>query len=195
MNATPNPELRSQRSRRAILDAALELAVRDGYARVTVDAIAAAAGVGKQTIYRWWPGKASVLLEALNDRTGPARDVPNSGDLGRDLTSGTQAVVRLLDSGLGTVWRALVAEAQTDPGLAEELRASFFEPRMQRWQARLDAAVATGELRADAPTRTMVEHLFGPIYYRLLLGTAPLDPADTAHVEYFLNGVRSPDCP
>ncbi|MER7773150.1 TetR/AcrR family transcriptional regulator [Kitasatospora sp. NPDC096140] len=63
------------------LDATLELAVRDGYAKVTVEGITQAAGVGKQTIYRWWPSKAAVILEALNDRTGPFSGVPDTGDI------------------------------------------------------------------------------------------------------------------
>jgi AcrR family transcriptional regulator len=191
MNPPPNLDLRNQRSHRAILDAALDLALRHGYAQVSVDAIASAAGVGKQTIYRWWPGKAAVVLEAMNDRTGPARDVPDTGDFAADLTAGSQGVTRLLASELGTVWRALVAEAQTDPQLAETLRTTFFEPRIERWQQRLDAAVAAGELRADIPTRTMIELLFGPMYYRLLIGTAPLDPDDTSHVDCVLNGLRA----
>ncbi|MDH6133721.1 AcrR family transcriptional regulator [Kitasatospora sp. MAA4] len=191
MTQIPNPDLRNQRARRAILDAALELAVRDGYAKLTVEAIATAAGVGKQTIYRWWPGKAAVLLEAFNDRTGSARELPDTGDIAADITASTQAVIRLLDTDLGTVWRALLAEAQTDPRFAEELRSTFFEPRNQCWQERFEAAVTAGQLRADIPTRTMIEMLFGPVYYRLLIGATPLDPDDTARIDYFLNGLKA----
>ncbi|MER5642655.1 TetR/AcrR family transcriptional regulator [Kitasatospora sp. NPDC002227] len=192
MAQAPNPDLRSLRSHRAILDAAVELAIRDGYAKVTVEAIAQAAGVGKQTIYRWWHSKAAVLLEALNDRTGPAARVPDTGDLATDLATATRAVMLLFNTPLGTIWRGLIADAQSDTRLAENLRTSFFEPRTARWQERLDAAVTAGELRADVPTQTMVELLFGPVYYRLLLGTAPLDPdGTTARVDYLLNGLRA----
>ncbi|MFC9330388.1 TetR/AcrR family transcriptional regulator [Kitasatospora sp. NPDC057015] len=192
MTPAPNPELRNQRSHRAILDAALELALRDGYAKVTVEGIAQAAGVGKQTIYRWWPSRAAVVLEALNARTGPASQVPDTGDVEADITATAQAVVRLLGTDLGTVWRGLVADAQGDPRLAEELRRTYFEPRMARWQERLETAVAAGELRTDVPTRTIVELLFGPVYYRLLImGPDTLDPENTAaRVDYLLNGVR-----
>ncbi|GAA4831730.1 TetR/AcrR family transcriptional regulator [Kitasatospora terrestris] len=190
MPPAPNPELRNQRSHRAILDAALELTTRDGYTKVTVEAIAQAAGVGKQTIYRWWPSKAAVVLEALNDLTGPAGRVPDTGDVAADITVAAQAVTHMLGTDLGTVWRGLVADAQGDPRLAEDLRESFFEPRIARWQERLDTAVRAGQLRTDVPTRTIVELLFGPIYYRLLLGTDRLDPENTAaRVDYLLNGV------
>ncbi|MGW1536683.1 TetR/AcrR family transcriptional regulator [Streptomyces aureus] len=196
MHAAPNPDLRNPRVHRATLDAALELAIRDGYAKVTVEAIAATAGVGKQTIYRWWPHKAAVVLEALNDRTGPASRVPDTGDLAADLTAATGGVMRLLSTDLGAVWCGLIADAQSDTHLAENIRVTFFEPRIARWQERLDAAVATGELRADVSTRTMVELLFGPIYYRLLLGTGPLDPGNAAaHVDYLLNGMGNTTSP
>lgn len=191
MTPAPNPDLRNQRSHRAILDAALELSIRDGYAKVTVEAIAAAAGVGKQTIYRWWPSKASVVLEALNDCTGPAGRVPDTGDVAADIATAAQAVMRMLETGLGTVWRGLIADAQCDERLAEDLRTTFFEPRIARWQERLERAVAAGELRPDAPTRTMVELLFGPIYYRLLLNTDRLDPENIdIRVDFLLNGLR-----
>ncbi|GAA4983953.1 TetR/AcrR family transcriptional regulator [Kitasatospora paranensis] len=191
MAPAPNPDLRNRRSHQAILDAALELAARDGYAKVTVEAIAAAAGVGKQTIYRWWPSKAAVILEALNDRTGPFSGVPDTGDVAADMAAAAQGVVEAFGTDLGTIWRGLVADAQSDARLAGDLLTDFLEPRNKCWQDRLDAAVAAGELRADVPTRTMVELLFGPVYYRLLLGTDPLDPENTtARVEYLLNGLR-----
>ena len=191
MARTPNPELRSERSRRAILDAALGLAIRDGYARLTVDAIAAEAGVGKQTIYRWWHGKAAVLLEAINDRIGPATYVLDTGDIAADLTTQSNAVIALLNTDLGTVYRALLAEAQTDPRLAAGIRADFIEPRIERVQERLATAVQKGQLRADVPPRTIVELCFGPIYYRLILGTGPLDPEETAdRIEALLDGLR-----
>ncbi|MFF2194427.1 TetR/AcrR family transcriptional regulator [Streptomyces sp. NPDC058157] len=191
MPHAPNPDLRSPRVYRSTLDAALELATRDGYANVTVEAIAAAARVGKQTIYRWWPNKAAVLLEALNDRTGPASQVPDTGDITADLTAALQGVMNLLSTALGTIWRGLIADAQRDPRLAEDIRQTFFEPRMVRWEERLDAAIAAGQIRADVPTRSVVELLFGPVYYRLLLETDPLDPESAAaRVDYLLNGLK-----
>ncbi|MFD0531450.1 TetR/AcrR family transcriptional regulator [Kitasatospora arboriphila] len=192
MAPVPNPDLRNPRSHRAILDAALELAARDGYAKVTVEAIAAAAGVGKQTIYRWWPSKAAVVLEALNDRTGPFSGVPDTGDVVADMVAAAQGVIEALGTDLGTIWRGLVADAQGDARLA-----ATCSPSSSNRATRAGRTVSTrpsrlSELRADVPTRTMVELLFGPVYYRLLLGTDPLDPDDTtARVEWLLNGLRA----
>ena len=95
---TPDSTRRSERSRRAIYDAALALVGEVGYAKATVEGIAARAGVGKQTIYRWWPSKGAVLLEAfldLSDQAARAADdgqgmheIPDTGDLEADLKPG-----------------------------------------------------------------------------------------------------------
>ncbi|MGW2254612.1 TetR-like C-terminal domain-containing protein [Kitasatospora sp. NPDC001660] len=73
----------------------------------------------------------------------------------------------------GTIYRGIIAEAQSDPELAAALRATMLEPRIQRCVRRLDAAVAAGQLRADLPTRTMVDILYAPVYYRIFLGAGP----------------------
>ena len=88
--------------------------------------------------------------------------------------------IGLLDGELGTVYRALLAEAQNDPSLGAEIRASIIEPRIQRCRDRLDVAVAARQLRDDIPTRTIVELVYAPLYYRFLLGTDPLAPEQTA---------------
>ncbi|MBV6702242.1 TetR/AcrR family transcriptional regulator [Kitasatospora aureofaciens] len=173
MTPQPNPERRSERARRAILDAVFEVAAAKGYGKVTIEAIAAAAGVGKPTIYRWWPSKGAVALDAVNDRIGDSMDFPDTGDIAADLTAQLTAVATMLTGDIGTIYRGIIAEAQSDPGLAADLRATMLEPRIQRCVRRLDAAVAAGQLRADLPARTMVDILYAPVYYRILLGAGP----------------------
>lgn len=180
MAPAPNPDLRNPRAHQAILDAALSLTISNGYPRLTIDAIAAAAGVGRQTIYRWWPTKAAVVLEALNARIGPAIDFPDTGDIAADLATQSNAMIGLLEGELGAVYRALLAEAQSDPALAADIREGIIEPRIQRCRDRLDAAVAARQLRDDIPTRTIVELIYAPLYYRFLLGTDALAPEETA---------------
>ena len=87
---------RNERSRRAILDAALELATELGYQKLTIESVAARAGVGKQTIYRWWPSKGAVLFDALLARTQDtdgAGALPDTGDLVADLKAVLRATV------------------------------------------------------------------------------------------------------
>ncbi|MBV2364179.1 TetR/AcrR family transcriptional regulator [Streptomonospora nanhaiensis] len=187
------PARRSERSRRATLDAVFDLTVRRGYAAVTVEAIAAAAGVGKPTIYRWWPSKGALALEAISDRVGGVLDFPDTGDIAADLTSQITALVTLLNSGFGTVYRGVIAEAQGDPDLAAALRDTVVEPRSRVCQDRLAKAVAEGQLRGDVPVRVMVELLYAPVYYRFLLGTDPLSPRQVpGQVEAVLAGLRPP---
>ncbi|MEV7028376.1 TetR/AcrR family transcriptional regulator [Kitasatospora sp. NPDC093558] len=173
MSPQPNPERRSERARRAVLDAVFEVAAAKGYGKTTIEAIAATAGVGKPTIYRWWPSKGAIALDAVNDRIGDSMDFPDTGDITADLTAQLTAVAAMLTGDTGTLYRGIIAEAQSDPALAAALRATFLEPRIERCVRRLDTAVAAGQLRADLPTRTMVDILYAPVYYRVLLGAGP----------------------
>src|SRR3954464_5473965 len=118
----PDPTRRSERARRAILSAAFELCRERGYDRMSVEAIADRAGVGKQTIYRWWPSKGAVILDALNDYVGDVSDFPDSGDVRADLRQQMSGVSALLGSEeFGPVYRAVIASAQSDPELARAL--------------------------------------------------------------------------
>src|SRR4051812_8481063 len=120
---TPEASRRSERSRQAILTAAVELVGEVGYARLTIEAIAARAGVGKQTIYRWWPSKGAVVLDAfvaLGGSSEPAA-LPDTGDLEADLRTVLRATVQeLTDPRFELPSRALTAESQSDPALAQQ---------------------------------------------------------------------------
>ncbi|MFH8384732.1 TetR/AcrR family transcriptional regulator [Kitasatospora sp. NPDC018058] len=191
MTPQPKPERRSERARRAILDAVFEVAGAKGYGKTTIEAIAATAGVGKPTIYRWWPSKGAIALDAVNDRIGDSMDFPDTGDIAADLTAQLTAVAAMLTGDTGTLYRGIIAESQSDPDLAAALRATFLEPRIQRCVRRLDAAVAAGQLRADLPTRTMVDILYAPVYYRILLGAGPEETLRSPLlVETVLEGLR-----
>src|SRR5947208_4645148 len=112
----PNPERRSERARTAILDAAFALCGEQGYAATTMEGIAKLAGVGKQTIYRWWPSKAAVLQEALNEEVGTITDFPDTGDVVADLRTQMTGVAKLFASEEFSAYpRGLIAAAQTDP--------------------------------------------------------------------------------
>ncbi|MDA0563823.1 TetR/AcrR family transcriptional regulator [Streptomonospora sp. S1-112] len=190
-SGTPSPRRRSERSRRATLDAVFTLTVQRGYAAVTIEAIAAAAGVGKPTIYRWWPSKGALALEAINDKVGGVLDFPDTGDIAADLTSQLTALVALLNSDFGTVYRGVIAEAQGDPDLSAALRDTVIAPRSRACQDRLAKAVTDGQLRGDVPVRAMVELLYAPLYYRFLLHTDPLSTRQVAdQVEWALTGLR-----
>ena len=178
--SVPNAQRRSPEARRAILDAAISLISERGYANVTIEAIAASAGVGKTTIYRWWPSKGELSLEAINDRVGEAIDFPDTGDIEADLRHQLLEVARVLDGEIGVVFRGVVAEAQSTPSVGAALLDSIIEPRTRACEARLAKAVGDGQLRPDVATRMMVELIYAPLYYRVLFRYRPCSAPGTS---------------
>lgn len=149
--------------------AALELVEALGYARLTIEAVAARAGVGKQTIYRWWPSKGPLLFDAFVE-FGPAEpDVLPSGDLAVDLKRELWAAVgEFAERRFDQVCRVLVHEARTD------LVTLLLMPRRMVVEERLRSAQRLGEVRADVDVSAAAELLLGSVYQRWLLRTAPL---------------------
>ncbi|MFF7649546.1 TetR/AcrR family transcriptional regulator [Streptomyces sp. NPDC007983] len=199
----PNATRRSERSHRAILDAALELVAEVGYPKLTIEAIATRAGVGKQTIYRWWPSKAAVLLDAfvaLGERaareaegpeSGEAHAFPDTGDLEADLKLVLRATVDELRSPTYDVpYRALAAEGIVNPEIAAEFASRVLEPSLQLYVERLRAAQRAGQVAADLDPRIALELVTAPVTARWLLRTLPLSHAYAdAVVEMALRGL------
>lgn len=173
----PRGRPRSQAARRAVLDAALRLCLRDGYRGLTVKGIADAAGVGRQTIYRWWPAKSDVLLEALRDlaERDAAELSPDTGDTRRDLRTLLSATFALAGGPIGPALAGLLGDAQSDPDLAERLQRSLLAPRRANLRTLLARGTARGDFRPDADLDLAVDVVFGVMWYRLLSGHAPLD--------------------
>ncbi|MCF3104428.1 TetR/AcrR family transcriptional regulator [Streptomyces roseoverticillatus] len=184
-DSTPTPKApdasrRSERSRRAILDAALELVGESGFAKLTIEAIAARAGVGKQTIYRWWPSKAAVLFEAcVPEGIDPASiELPDTGDVVADLKTVLRATVdELNDARLDAPTRALTAETANDPELGRALTEKVLEPQLQAYVRRLRAAQEAGQVDPDTDLRIALELLVGPLFHRWQTRTLPLTHA------------------
>jgi AcrR family transcriptional regulator len=175
---SPNPKRRSTTAHLAILEAAWAEVIEKGYGGLTVEGIAERAGVGKQTLYRWWPSKAAVLLEAVNTRSQRTSEFPDTGDILADIGGQIAGVAEFLAADGGAVQRALLAAAQSDPELAEEIRRQVIEPRTSACVRRLTKAQADGQLRPDVDPLDIVELVYAPLYYRLILGTRPIGAAD-----------------
>ncbi|MFG1939244.1 TetR/AcrR family transcriptional regulator [Micromonospora tulbaghiae] len=172
---TPQPARRNEQSRRAILAAALELLTETGYPAPTVEAIAARAGVGKQTIYRWWRGKGAVILDALADDMPEAIALPDTGDLRADLRQVLRATVaEFADPRLSATTRAITIETLADEDLGGQARDRLLRPQLNAVRVRLEAAREAGQVRSDAALDQVVELLFGPLYHRWLLRNGPL---------------------
>ncbi|MEU6478527.1 TetR/AcrR family transcriptional regulator [Streptomyces sp. NPDC047017] len=166
---------RNEAARRAILDAALALLTDADGAPVTVETIARAAGVGKQTLYRWWPSKGAVLLDALSDRAAQDVPAPDTGGLREDLRALAVATFEASQRPpTGPVLRALVQEAARDPHLADLVR-TFTRTRRTAVRRLLERGRDRGELAADQDLDLLVDQFYGFFWYRFLLGHAPLD--------------------
>jgi AcrR family transcriptional regulator len=174
---------RSERSRRSILAAAATLLHEQGLRAMSIEAVAARAGVSKKTIYRWWSSKGVLALDALYAEWSRARGVvPNRGTLQDDLRSRMRATVRVLSSPtLGSALASLIAEAQADPELALAYSEHVLVPLREQVRVILERAIARGELPSDLDLDAAIDLLQGPLYLRLLHTHAPLDQrfADT----------------
>jgi AcrR family transcriptional regulator len=168
MAAPPNPLRRNEASRRAILDAALHLCTELGYRRLTIEAIAARAGVSKKTIYRWWPSKGAVMLEAVDDVATAVAEHPNTGDLAADLCSQLTAVIGLLTPTKTSAVVGLIAEALQDEELGRDVRERLIRPRIDEFKERLRHAQRDGQFPADADLDVALDLIYGPLYHRLV---------------------------
>jgi AcrR family transcriptional regulator len=161
---------RSEEARLAVLEAADDLLVEHGFAGVTVEGIAARAGVAKQTIYRWWPSKTDILFEALMVDAAEFFTTPNHGELGRDLRDRLgQVAVFLTETDAGAVVRALAGQAQHDPAVAARFAAEFVAAQRDRDREPFRRAAARGELTASTDIDLAIDQLAGPVYYRVLV--------------------------
>ena len=169
---------RSEEARTAILEAADNLLIERGFAALTMEGIAAAAGVAKQTIYRWWRSKTDVLMDAFLEDVAEAPAPPKMGSLAVDLKHHLLGLAKMLAlPDTGAVFRALMAEAQHDSDLAVRLRTQFIEPQRIRDRVPFEEAVKRGELPQVFDIDTAVEELVSPIYYRVLVSGQPISPS------------------
>jgi AcrR family transcriptional regulator len=163
-------------AKQRILDATFELIGTQGQGKVRIDDIAELAAVGKQTIYRWWPTRNALVLDALVDRT--LKDTPfrNTGNARKDFRDHLRGVAKLFASPTGRLICDMLADAQTSPEVAEEFRNRFWQPRRDLSIDRLQQAIRDGEVRPDVPLETALDALYSPLWIRLVIGHQPLTP-------------------
>jgi len=165
--------VRSEAARVAILEATARLFAARGYDHLTMEGIAAEAGVGKQTIYRWWPSKGAVVADCmLEDRLMPKRfALRNSGDVREDLIAWLAEIFSVLDQPGGeALMRSIVAAAAENAGVGQRLHQTLGAE--ESLTERLQAAVDTGDLRPDAPLTEIGDALIGAVILRSLSRTS-----------------------
>lgn len=166
----------------AIRDAALELLVEVGYDRMSMDAVASRAHASKATIYRRWPGKRELVLDAIRCRAAHAMVPPDTGQLRGDII----ATMRAMAQGIGAQDAALVAgvlrEMRCTPELADQMRTQVIEDKRDVSRTIVRRAVARGELGRDADADLLHEVAPALMFFRLLICGQPADDAFLAHV-------------
>lgn len=171
----------------AILDATLELLGEVGYGRLTVEGVAARARVGKTTVYRWWPTRTSLVIEAL-DRYLDAPPVQPSGDSRAEVRALVQRIAETFARPpLGEVLPALAVDLTRDPEAAEQFR-QMLGPRRAANAAVLYHAAGRGDLPHDIDPHALLDILAGAILYRSLMRAAPTPALIDQLIDLVLDG-------
>jgi AcrR family transcriptional regulator len=184
---------RSVRSHAAILDATLGLLTEIGYRRLTIEGVAARARVGKSTIYRWWPSKCRLVLEAVGTRI-TVRPVPLTGDSRTDLRAAVQAAFDGIEhSPLGDVVTGLAVDLLQDADAAADFQA-ILRTRQEPVARMLDDMARRGDLPSDVDAALLHDVYVGTMFYRALLGRPRTPRVVDQLVDLLLDG-RLPRVP
>jgi AcrR family transcriptional regulator len=167
----PRVDRRSSETHDAILAAAQRLVRRHGYNRVTIEAIAAAAGAGKQTIYRWWPSKAALYLELYEGLVAERKLQFDTGSVAGDLRFFMRRLFRILTATPArAILTGLIAETQSDAEVAKALMTHLVRGRRHMIRGIFERGQSRGEIRGDADIDFAVDLISGAVWFRLLLG-------------------------
>jgi AcrR family transcriptional regulator len=175
-DATPAPKgraphRRDEHARIAVLHAADDLLVERGFGGVTIEGIAARAGVAKQTIYRWWPSKVDILLDTLIEDASRHLAIPDAGSAVESARRYLRSLAHFLDENpAGKVLLALIGQAQHDQAMAATFHRRYLDPQRRAEREMLQRGIASGELAADLDVDAALDALLGPILYRALTG-------------------------
>jgi AcrR family transcriptional regulator len=160
---------RDEAARRRILKAALDLMDESAFVQMTMEAIADRAGASKATVYRWWPNKAALAIEAFREAVAPELPLRDTGSLRKDLTTQMQNFARMLSGRGGRMLRSFLVAARCDPEVAEAFRSIWSDPRRAEAKKMLRQKQINGQLRDDADLDLVLDALYGPLYYRFLV--------------------------
>lgn len=183
---------RSVETQKSILSASYDLLLEYGFGSVTVEKIAERAGVSKATIYKWWTNKAAVVMDGFLAAATARLPVPDTGSVFNDILIHATSLARFLTSQEGKIIKELIGEGQFDSGLAEAYRTRYFNPRRLEARQLLERGVQRGELRENLDLDLIIDLIYGPIFYRLLVIGGNLDDNYVERlVIYSFTGINS----
>lgn len=180
-------------TRRRVIAATVELIDRIGYRSVTIDAVARASGVSKSTIYRHWPSRQALVLEAFSSATDESTEVADTGDAIADLrTYLLKLAFRLNLRGAGPIMTGLISDALNDQEFAKSFRVKVIEARRHAFLQILLRGQHRGQIRADVDLRSVVDAIYGSIHHRLLMTGDPIDePFASALTDFAQQGLTA----
>ncbi|MDQ0087871.1 AcrR family transcriptional regulator [Paenibacillus anaericanus] len=166
---------RNAEAEKAVLAASYDLLLEIGFGAVTVDKIAERAQVSKATIYKWWANKAAVVMDGFMSAAAARLPVPDTGSVFNDILIHATNLAQFLTSREGKIITELIGEGQFDQGLAEAYRSRYFNPRRLEARLLLERGVQRKELKETLDIELIIDLIYGPVFYRLLLTGEPLD--------------------
>lgn len=184
---------RSNSAREAVLRATAEILDEQGYGKITIEGVSARSGVAKSTIYRWWKSKPMLVMEAQSEAVARRMPEPDTGSVEADLIAFTAELYRVVEFPLRVeALRGMMAEAQLDAEFAGRFR-EWVQSRRKVVSDILSRGMARGELAPDLDLDLATDLIFGPFWYRLLVGHTVLAPADVPqHIARLMSGLREP---
>jgi len=167
---------RSEKARLSILQTTLKLLGKNGFADLTIEGIADRAGVGKATVYRWWPDKGALIADAFASSTTHRLRFPDTGSVYTDMSRQMRQLVKVFRSRHGRIVSAILAAGQSDKDLIAAFRDRFLWPRRREAYATLERGIRRGELPRNVDRDLVLDSLYGPIYMRFLIQHDRLTP-------------------
>jgi AcrR family transcriptional regulator len=166
---------RSEESKVAILEATWELLKTTSLRDLSIEAIARESGVGKTTIYRWWPSKVAVVMDAFVENVLLVTSFPEGLSATEAIAQQMASLVQAFSGEYGRIVAQIIAEGQADPEALASYRDRFIYPRRAAAKAIIQQGIENGEFDPKLDPELAIDILYGAIYFRLLVGHLPLD--------------------
>jgi AcrR family transcriptional regulator len=160
-----------------IISTVFEELLENGFRAVTIESISAKTGIAKTSIYRRWPNKAAMVMEAFLFRIGPGIEFPSKSSYVESIRLQMLALAKAFRGPFGSMIKALLGEAQFDAELAEAFRTRWIAPRREAAKEVIQSAIRNKEIRPDVDLDQALDALYGWLYYRLMIGSGPLSDA------------------
>jgi AcrR family transcriptional regulator len=178
-------------SHAAIMDAVYELLQEKPARELTMEAVAKRANVGKPTLYKWWPSKAALIMAMFHERLDQPLEIPVTVTAEEAIRARMRRLIKVVNGLFGKVVCELIAEGQSDPDILREFYEQHVSLRRASAVAEIERGKAAGEFSTDTDAELLVDAIFAPVYYRLLLRFAPLtEKYGNDLIDQVLLGVR-----